>query len=41
VDPVCGKPVKAGDLIKVKDPKSMIEAYNSTSNKDEPTPKKK
>lgn len=39
VDPVCGKPVKAIDLIKVSDPKPMIEAYNSTSNKDEPAPK--
>merc|ERR1711998_795847 len=35
VDPMCGKPVRAQDLVKEKDPKPYIKAYNATSNKDE------
>ena len=31
---MCGKPVRVSDLIRVKDPKAMIEAYNSTGGSD-------
>jgi WD repeat-containing protein 19 len=35
VDPLCGKPVRKQDLVKVKDPKQYIDAYNATSTKED------